>query len=244
MQVQAVVAEGAVEALDECVLRRLAGLDVLELDSASIGPRIERSARKLRPVVRDDRCRQPLLLAKSFEHLDHPGCRNRMRHVDRQALPIELIQDREASEPSPRTQCVRHEVHAPALIRTRGRDPGSSRYLAPSLPASTPHREPFLSIEPLNPFVVDRPPLALESVPDETVPPAWSLGCQSLDPLSQLLLRRPHAPVSHRRGREAREPNRLSLRHSRRGLHPLDDLAPLPQSSTTLFPGRPSEPGG
>ena len=54
-------------------------------------------------------------------------------------------------------------------------------------------------------------------------------AARALDPLSQLLLRWPHAPVSHRRGREAREPNRLSsLGHSRRGLHPLDDLAPLP----------------
>src|SRR2546422_3054687 len=54
MGVQAFVAEPAVEALDEGVLRRLPRLDEGERDAAAVSPRIEHPASELRPVVDDD----------------------------------------------------------------------------------------------------------------------------------------------------------------------------------------------
>ena len=47
VHVQAVIAERAVEALDEGILRRLSGLDEVELDATRVGPSIERSAPEL-----------------------------------------------------------------------------------------------------------------------------------------------------------------------------------------------------
>ena len=54
MHVQAVVSEGAVEALDEAVLHRLSGLDQVELDPSGIGPGVERSTSEFRPIVRNN----------------------------------------------------------------------------------------------------------------------------------------------------------------------------------------------
>ena len=58
VHVQAVVPERAVEALDEAVLGGLARLNEVDLDPLRVGPGIERPARELRAVVRDDDLRQ------------------------------------------------------------------------------------------------------------------------------------------------------------------------------------------
>ena len=49
--VEALIAKLAIEALDVSVLRRLAGSNQLEIDTARVGPSIQRPARKFRPLV-------------------------------------------------------------------------------------------------------------------------------------------------------------------------------------------------
>ncbi len=52
--VEAVIAEGAVERLDEGVLDGLTGLDVIEVNLAPLSPEVKRLARELRAVVTGD----------------------------------------------------------------------------------------------------------------------------------------------------------------------------------------------
>ena len=59
MSVQTLVAELAVEALDEAVLDRLARTDEVELDASAVGPSVERSTGEFRPIVDDQGPRQP-----------------------------------------------------------------------------------------------------------------------------------------------------------------------------------------
>jgi hypothetical protein len=58
VDVQAFVAQLAVERLDKAVLRRLSRSDEVERDTASIGPLIQRSRRELRAVIDGDRPRR------------------------------------------------------------------------------------------------------------------------------------------------------------------------------------------
>ena len=52
--VEAFVSELSVERLNECILDRLAWVDVMELDSALFGPRLRVFAAKLRSIVDDN----------------------------------------------------------------------------------------------------------------------------------------------------------------------------------------------
>ena len=66
--VQALVAKLAVEAFDVRVLDRLARSNEAQRDAARVGPRVERAAGKLRPVVDDDRLRQADRGVQAIEH--------------------------------------------------------------------------------------------------------------------------------------------------------------------------------
>jgi len=59
--VETLVAEPAVEALDVGILVWLAELDEVQPDALRVGPRIERSAGELGPIVRDALCRYQFL---------------------------------------------------------------------------------------------------------------------------------------------------------------------------------------
>src|SRR3989304_115382 len=71
--VQALVAQPAVEALDEGVLHGLARLDEAQRDPLLVGPLVERFARQLGPVVQHDLLRRLAALANHpAEHARHP----------------------------------------------------------------------------------------------------------------------------------------------------------------------------
>src|SRR5512137_2990385 len=72
MLVQALLAQPAVEALDEGVLDRLARLDELQLNAALVGPLIEYAAGKFRPVVALNHCRQSASATQPFQYSLHP----------------------------------------------------------------------------------------------------------------------------------------------------------------------------
>src|ERR1043165_6118263 len=65
--VQALVAESAVETLDVGILIRLARVDEVQPDAAGVGPRIERPADELGPIVRDQYRRRRARLNESLE---------------------------------------------------------------------------------------------------------------------------------------------------------------------------------
>src|ERR1700722_9267019 len=81
VRVQALVAKAAVEAFDETVLRRLAGLNVDQSDAALFGPREKATAGGIRAVVDTDTSRtRPTARNHLIQHACHP--RSRQTTID------------------------------------------------------------------------------------------------------------------------------------------------------------------
>ena len=107
--------------------------------------------------------------------------RNRMRDVNRQTLPTELVYDRQAPKSSTVAQRVRDEVHTPPLVRGAQRLSDRSRSLAPTFPSLRTHSESFLPVESLNPFPVHQLAFSSKHHVDHPVTPARPLLCQLHD---------------------------------------------------------------
>src|SRR5690606_38885798 len=237
VQVQTLVPEGPIEALDEAILDWLARLNVVNPDVPGVGPGIEGPAGELRSIVGHDDLRQAALLPEPLEHFDDPHCGNRVRHMDRQALSAELVHDREASKAPTVAQRVRDEVHAPPLVWPPERLADRPWRLAAAPLALSAHRQTFFTVEPLIPFAVHQPPLPLKERVDLPVAPTWSLGCQLPYPSPKLLLRVDQALVAHGGARKAGEANCTAFCDAVCGLDLLDDAPPL-ACRHDLFPKR------
>ncbi len=70
MQVQTLLSEPAVEALDVGVLRRFAGIDEIQFDAIVGGPGIERAAGKFGAVVDDKAIWVTTLTCRPVEQID------------------------------------------------------------------------------------------------------------------------------------------------------------------------------
>ena len=107
---------------------------------------------------------------------------------------------------------VMHEVGRPASIRPRRQRHGRPRpdcALAPTAPA---HHQPLLPVEPIYPLLVDGVPFAPQQHPKPPITKPAALRGQLLQPLPQLPVIRPPAPITHAR------PIRRANRHARRSL--------------------------
>ena len=99
-----IVAQPAVEALDEAVLCRLARLDEAQRDAPLVGLLVERSARQLGAVVQHDLLgRLTALHDHAVQDARHAHSGKRRIHFDRERLPREGVDDGEEPElPAPR----------------------------------------------------------------------------------------------------------------------------------------------
>ncbi len=117
MGVEALVAETAVEGLDERVVGRLARPREIQCDLLLVGPAIHRQRREFRPVVRLDTGWKATLRPKTLRDANRILRSNLRRDFDRQTLLGEVVDDGERSEPSAIEQGVGDEVHAPTGVR-------------------------------------------------------------------------------------------------------------------------------
>jgi hypothetical protein len=174
--VQALVAEAAIEALDEGVLRRGAGLDEVQCDAALVGPLVEGVGDELRAVVDHDGRRQA---AGSGELVEESGdALTRDRRVDEDAGrdTIELVEDVERAEAAAGGQVVADEVHRPLLAR-RGRLRRLDARRGDEAPSSTDaDGELVLAVEALDALVVVEEALAAQLAIQEPVAVARLLG--------------------------------------------------------------------
>ena len=138
VDIEALVAKTAVEALDEGVLDGLAGVDELQLDLLLIGPVIEHPARQFRSVV---------------EHLDHAYPWKRGSDLDGCGFAGAGIEDRQHPQPAPRGQGVTDEVETLAVIRTGADDGAHPTPDRQAFPFAV-HDQPFLPIETVDPLVI------------------------------------------------------------------------------------------
>jgi len=74
--------------------------------------------------------------------------------VHGQALAGEYVDDGEHPEPARVGQAVLHEVHAPALIRSRGLGRDDPQVAVALRPLLGPNAQPFQLVEAVDPLVV------------------------------------------------------------------------------------------
>ena len=177
--VEALVAQAAVEALDEGVLHRLARRDEAQAYAALVGPLVQRPARHLRPVVHDDLLR---LGASAGDHpVQHPRhalARDRGVDLDGQRLPRVGVDHGQQLQPPPRRGGVRDEVQAPDLVRSARRLARSATLAGQPFALAPAQRQPFFSIQPVYPLVVHHHALPSEQHVQPPVAEALPQGGQ------------------------------------------------------------------
>ncbi len=157
--VEELVAEAAVEALDEAVLHRLARRDVVPVDASPLAPGEDCHRGQLRPVVRDNHLRSA---AKGDQRVELAGdavAGQRGVGDQGQALPTEVIDHRQHPEPTPVREGITDKIEAPApvhRVRHQHRPPCAERPLAATSPA---HLEPLFAVEPPQLLEVHHDPL-------------------------------------------------------------------------------------
>lgn len=115
--VEAFVAHGSVEALDEGVLDRFTGLlDELQLHAVLVGPSVERLARELRAVVRQDAFRMPQFSDEAVEHSATPVTAQGGVHLGSETFTGVVVDDIQGPDPAAIGELVAHEVHRPAVV--------------------------------------------------------------------------------------------------------------------------------
>lgn len=116
VQVQAVLAELAVEALDERILRRLTWLDEVQPDHSSSRPEEHRLAGQLGAVVADDGLWQRSGLGQPIQLAGQPQPRDREVNDLDNTLTAEVVDDIENLEATTVGELIGHEVDRPALV--------------------------------------------------------------------------------------------------------------------------------
>ena len=196
--VEAVITEGPVKGLDEGVLDGFAGLDVVEMDLAPLGPEVECLARELGAVVTGDGAGCSHRVTEGIKHIGHGGSPDGCIDMERQTLTGAIIHQSQATEAPPSGKLVMDEVHGPALIGTHGSgqgNPNQGRQLPAPLVAQ---REPFFPVDPGCSLAVDDHPFRLEDVmKDGQTPAGLPIGPMS-HPLPQGAVRALHGTVLHR----------------------------------------------
>lgn len=124
VEIQVVVAEVAIETLDEAVLHGMAGANERQLHAVRNRPVIERATDALRAIVAHGRLRAAVHYEQALKRL-HDAPRRELAVLHKQrTLPREVILERAHAARPALDRGVTHKIHAPALASPRG--PGSS----------------------------------------------------------------------------------------------------------------------
>src|SRR5579883_3464587 len=194
--IQQLVTHPAVEALDEGVLRRPARSDVMPVDAMLGAPGEDGVRGQLGPVIRDDHAG----LATPFDQrCQLPGdalAGDRGVGDRRQAFARDIIDDVQNAEAPAAGELIMHEVQGPASIDLGLDQDRRSRANGPSPGTAAAHRQPFLTIEPVDPVAAGG--LAFSAQQDEEAPvaePPTGVG-EIAEPATQLGIGRPAGSIA------------------------------------------------
>lgn len=209
--IEAVIAEGAVEGLDEGVLDGLARLDVIEVDLAPLGPEVEGLTGELGPIVTGDGTRSFQRVAKGIKQIGYSSTPDGGIDMERQALAGAVIDQGQAAEASSPGKLVMDEVHGPALIGAYGCGQGNSNQ-GRQLPAPLAAQgEPLLPVDPGRSLAVDDHPFGLEDVVKDGQPPSGLPVRPVAHPISQGPVVTFHGTVLHRGAVPSGDPTETTL---------------------------------
>lgn len=157
VRVEHMLSEGAVEALNEGVLRRLARLDVDELDALHPAPLLRQRGNKLRPVVHPD---APWLLPpfnQVIQHPHHPVALQGEVNLDVKRLPVKVVHHVEGAEFPSVGQGIAHKVNRPGVVHLLWHLQGLLYPLGQPLFGFPPDAQPHLLVDPVHALVVPGP---------------------------------------------------------------------------------------
>ena len=160
--IQALVAQLAIEALDEAVLLRFARRDIVPSDAGLILPFEDGATGQFSPVVRDNGFWPAIKTDAAIQFAGYAGTRQGCICDQRQAFSSVVVDHAEHAEPPGRSEDIGHEVEAPTLrwaVWHRHRFTRASRALAAS-PAF--YRQSFLFVETPQFLVVHHDALPFE----------------------------------------------------------------------------------
>lgn len=169
--VEAVIAEGTIEAFDKGVLHGFAWLDVVEADFVLHSPEVEGLASELGAVVDGDRDGKTSGGGEFLEDLDDGGSADGGIDMDGQTLTGEVIDDVQAAEAAADGELVMDEVHAPALVGALGCSQGHSGHCWQLFAPLVAKGESFLAVDALSALVVDDKPFGFEDVVEDGCSP-------------------------------------------------------------------------
>ena len=147
--VQQLVSQPADQTLDEGILLRFAGCDVVLSHVALVGPAQHRLRGHFRTVIADDQPRPATPGDQDIELARQPLPGDRGVGNRGQAFAGEAIHDHQDAEPAPLVETVRGEIQGPPIVARLGhrhRLSGARGVLAASPPA---HRQALLAVEPV-----------------------------------------------------------------------------------------------
>ena len=238
--VQALVAQFAVEALDEAVLDRVSRPAAIGPDASGVGPLVEREAHEFGAVVDDDRGRRAARGPERLEGRCDPIRPEARIEGERQRLRGEGAHDGQGAEAPAIDRGVAREIHRLADIgRPRtGVGDARSRGTIPSLP---PDREPFCPIEPADPLVIVPDSGRAQRPEEHREAPPGMLGGQRPELLAERLVVGPPGAIPLRTAVHAEPGAGTSLTPAVGWTEAT--MARRSGIVTTLFPGRLSGPG-
>src|SRR6201988_1897836 len=120
MLIKAVVAEGAIEALDKGVLHRFARLDMMERNPGALRPEVEGFAGELGAIVQGDDLGKTTRERQALENGNDRGSADRGVDMDGQALASEVIDERQTAKATTGGQLIVDKVHRPAFVGSLG----------------------------------------------------------------------------------------------------------------------------
>ena len=126
----------------------------------SIGPLIEDLTGQLWSVVEHDGLGRGAVVDELVEDPNDASARERGVDLDRQGFAGAGVQHRQRPNPPTGGQRVTDEVQTPAVIGLAAHarlDPATDGH---PFPWSSAHRQPFLPIQPMNPFMVHPVPFS------------------------------------------------------------------------------------
>lgn len=163
VRIQHMLPEGAVEALNEGILRRLARLDVDELNALHPAPLLRQRGNELRPVVHPD----ALWLLPSpyqvIQHPHHPIALQGEVHLDVQGLPVIVVHHVKRAEFPSVGQGIAHKVNRPGVVRLLRHLQRLLYPLGQPLLGFPPDTQPDVLVDPVHPLMV--PGLAFPAQP-------------------------------------------------------------------------------
>lgn len=173
--VEQLIAQRAVEALDEPVLLGPTGIDVVPLDPILACPFQDRPTGKFGPIVTDNAGRLAVETRQRVEFTRHAGPGYAGIGNQTQVLAAAIIIDGQNPEFARRVERVRHEVRRPPRARSHRHVHRCAAAPRPFAAAPAAHRQAFFPVQPVELLVAHDHPLTFEHDADLPVAKATAL---------------------------------------------------------------------